>query len=184
MKKIDEHNIVAMVEASDVRGALSAIYTHYARYLFAIAQRYVADDDKVNDVLQDAFVKVYSSISAFKWNGNGSLKAWLKRIVVNEALLAIRSETHHGTQPLDDNIDVTDDDAALIDKVDTDVLMQSIRQLPTDYRSVFNLYVLDGYSHKEIAQQLGITTTASAVKLLRAKKILKMQLLNYIDSHE
>lgn len=184
MKQIDEHNIVAMVEASDVRGALSAIYTHYARYLFAIAQRYVADDDKVNDVLQDAFVKVYSSISAFKWNGNGSLKAWLKRIVVNEALLAIRSEAHHGTQPLDDNIDVTDDDAALIDKVDTDVLMQSIRQLPTDYRSVFNLYVLDGYSHKEIAQQLGITTTASAVKLLRAKKILKMQLLNYIDSHE
>ena len=184
MKQIDEHNIVAMVEASDVRGALSAIYTHYARYLFAIAQRYVADDDKVNDVLQDAFVKVYSSISAFKWSGNGSLKAWLKRIVVNEALMVIRGEAHHGTQPLDDNIDVTDDDVALIDKVDTDVLMQSIRQLPTDYRSVFNLYVLDGYSHKEIAQQLGITTTASAVKLLRAKKILKMQLLNYIDSHE
>lgn len=173
-----------MVEASDVKGALSAIYSLYARYLFAIAQRYVADDNKVNDVLQDSFVKVYGSINGFKWNGNGSLKAWLKRIVVNEALQVIKSEARHGTQPLDDNIDVTDDDAALIDKVDTDVLMQSIRQLHADYRSVFNLYVLDGYSHKEIAQQLGITTTASAVKLLRAKKILKKQLLNYIERHE
>lgn len=184
MKQIDEHNIVAMVEASDVREALSTIYTHYARYLFAIAQRYVADDDKVNDVLQDSFVKVYSSINSFKWNGNGSLKAWLKRIVVNEALRAVRSETRHGTHPLDDNINVTDDDAALVDKVDADMLMQSIRQLPVDYRSVFNLYVLDGYSHREISQQLGITTTASAVKLLRAKKILKTQLSKYIESHE
>ena len=184
MKQIDEHSIIMMVESSDVRGALSVIYSNYARYLTAIAQRYITDNDTVSDVLQDAFVKIYTSISSFKWNGDGSLKAWLRRVVTNELLLHIRKETRHNTQYLDELPDITSDDESLIDRIDTDVLMQLVRQLPVDYRAIFNLYVLDGYSHKEIAQHLGITHTTSAVKLLRAKKLLKMQILKYIESHE
>lgn len=166
--------------------AQRALFDRYSPLLMAKIYRYVGDDDDAKDVLQDTFVKAYTMIDSFAWEGEGSLQAWLTRIAVNTSLNFLRSRKRLSaltvdTADLDDPPDIAED--ATVDQVnslDASTILDMVAELPDGYRTVFNLYCLDGYSHKEIAEQLGINEKSSASQLTRAKALLAQKIKNYL----
>lgn len=169
--------------------AQRALFDRYSPLLMAKIYRYVGDDDDAKDVLQDTFVKAYTMIDSFAWEGEGSLQAWLTRIAVNTSLNFLRSRRRLSaltvdTADLDDPPDIAEEaTAAQVNSLDTSTILKMVAELPDGYRTVFNLYCLDGYSHKEIAQQLGINEKSSSSQLARAKAILAQKIKKYINEH-
>jgi RNA polymerase sigma-70 factor (ECF subfamily) len=166
--------------------AQRALFDRYSPLLMAKIYRYVGDDDDAKDVLQDTFVKAYTMIDSFAWEGEGSLKAWITRIAVNTSLNFLRSRRRIGaltvdTADLDDPPDIAEDTTAdQVNSLDASTILDMVAELPDGYRTVFNLYCLDGYSHKEIAEQLGINEKSSASQLTRAKALLAQKIKNYL----
>ena len=166
--------------------AQRALFDRYSPLLMAKIYRYVGDDDDAKDVLQDTFVKAYTMIDSFAWEGEGSLQAWLTRIAVNTSLNFLRSRRRIGaltvdTADLDDPPDIAEDTTAdQVNSLDASTILDMVAELPDGYRTVFNLYCLDGYSHKEIAEQLGINEKSSASQLTRAKALLAQKIKNYL----
>ncbi len=158
--------------------ALRAVYDAYARYLTAVCARYIADDDDVKDVLQEAFIRIYDAAESFEYRGSGSFKAWLTRIVVNQALKHLRDCKAVFVPLSPQQEDLADEDPDT-DQVPAEVIHALIRELPDGYRAVFNLYVLEQRSHKEIATLLGITESTSASQLHRAKALLASKINKY-----
>ncbi len=159
--------------------ARKAIYTLHVRYLAAVCGRYVADSEDARDVLQESFVKIFGAIASFKdRGGQGSLRAWMARIVVNEALRFIRQSQRITFTELGDadGFDPPDDSAPPDGSIPAEVIYEQIRLLPDGYRTVFNLYVVEGFSHREIAAMLGISENTSASQLSRAKALLASRL--------
>lgn len=143
----------------------------------ATCLRYIADRDAVKDVMQDAFVKVFTSLSQFHYRGEGSLKAWVTRIAANESLNYVRRNERLA---FTDNVpDVPDDEEPDIGEVPMQVLLRMIGDLPAGYRAVFNLFVFEGMSHKDIARALGIKESSSASQYLRAKRQLAKEINEY-----
>lgn len=143
---------------------------------FSVCSRYMANDDDAKDVLQDALIKIFTKAENFEYRGKGALLAWSKRIVVLEALDFLRRKK---TIPLiyEDNIpELEDDDNLEVEDIPQDVLFRMLQNLPEGYRIVFNLYVLEDKTHKEIGEMLGIKEKSSASQLSRAKKILRQQI--------
>ena len=154
--------------------AMKELYCHYSGYLNAVCSRYIACDEDVRDVLQESFIKIFSSIDKFCYKGDGSLKAWMSKIAVNESLTLLNKKeklaiVQYGSD-IPDTIDDNDDDEGP-DTGDIPVraIQAMIRKLPTGYRTVFNLYVFEGKSHKEIAEMLNLKESSSASQLHRAK---------------
>ena len=158
--------------------AMDRLYAEYADYLTAVCARYITDDDDLKDVLQEAFIKIFTQIDKFEYRGKGSLKAWTTRIIVNESLLFLRKQS--GSLPLvsDDPPDIPDDTP---DKegLSGETLNNLVAQLPTGYRTILNLYVIEGKSHKEIAQIMGIKPDSSASQFHRAKNMLAKLIKEY-----
>lgn len=176
--KDNEHSIVDRFRRGDP-SAMDRLYAEYANYLTAICVRYIVDDNDVHDVLQEAFIKIFTAIDTFDYRGKGSLKAWMGRIVVNESLLFLRQCKRSPIARLAAELpDVPDDDPDT-DELTADELTCLIRQLPDGYRAVLNLYVIEGRSHKEIAQTLGIKPDSSASQLYRAKNMLARMIKEY-----
>ncbi len=165
-----------MVGSGDARGQRE-LYERYAGYLTAVAQRYLGRDDAVKDVLQDSFVSIFQKFGRFQYRGEGSLKAWVTRIVVNGALHELRDGKK--TVAVDQLPEPEPDIEPEVDDVPAAVLQRMIRNLPDGYRTVFNLYVFEQMSHKEIASLLGIKEDSSASQLLRAKARLARQIQEY-----
>ena len=164
------------------RSAMSDLYRRYIGYLRALCSRYVTDDDDVNDILQSCFIKIFTSMDRFQYRGEGSLKAWISRIAVNESLRFL--SRNRKEEAFKDSVSKMDDGYGEeaepeVEDIPADVLQQMIRELPDGYRSVFNLYVLEEMSHKEIAGLLGITESTSASQFHRAKKILAGKIREY-----
>ena len=170
-----------MVARGDSRGQRE-LYERFAGYLSAVARRYLGDEDTVKDVLQDAFVRIFQKFESFRYRGEGSLKAWVTRIVVNGALHELRSDKHMLTV---ETLPETEPDVEPeIDNVPAVELQKMIRNLPDGYRTVFNLYVFEQMSHKEIASLLGIKEDSSASQLLRAKARLAHEIKEYRRKHD
>lgn len=169
------------------RGIASAqreLFDQYSPKLMAVIYRYVGNDDDANDVLQETFIKIFSTIHTFKWKDVGSLQAWATRIAVNTALNFLRKNkrlklSSTPVETLGEPPNLTT--AQEVNSIDINTLMNMIAQLPDGYRTVFNLYCLDGFSHKEIAQQLGITEKTSSSQLTRAKAILARRIQDHIN---
>lgn len=143
----------------------------------AVAMRYLADDESARDVLQDSFVKILTSVGRFSFRGEGSLRAWVLRIVANESLDYLRRERRlHFVEDLPDDLPDEEPDVGIISQA---VLQHMIEQLPAGYRTVLNLFVFEQKSHREIAQVLGIKESSSASQFLRAKKLLAQMIKNY-----
>lgn len=155
--------------------AQSDLYKLFSSKLFALSLKYSRNYAEAEDNLQDAFVTIFKKISQYK--NKGSFEGWLKRIVVNTALQRYRSKGVFdivNEEHIEDvSIEVEND------TIDIDFLLNSIQELPDRYRLVFNLYVLDGYSHKEIGEMLGIATGTTKSNLARARVILKSKVENY-----
>lgn len=156
--------------------AQEQIYTLFAPKFFGVCLKYSANYAEAEDNLQDGFIIIFKKIDQFQFKG--SFEGWAKRIMVNNALQKYRGQVRF-LEIVNDNVteeeipDLDDEDVSL------DYLMQIIQELPDRYRMVFNLYVLDGYSHKEIAEMLEITTGTTKSNLARARMILKEK----IDLH-
>ena len=167
--------MVQLAGNGDVRGQRE-LYDRYAGYLTAVARRYLGNEDKVKDVLQDAFVNVFKRIDGFRYRGEGSLRAWLTRIVVNGSLRALRDNKR--LLPVDGLPDTPEEEPA-VDDIPLDVLQDMIERLPDGYRTVFNLFVFEQKPHREIAAMLGIKENSSASQLLRAKACLAREIKEY-----
>lgn len=148
------------------------LYKTYAKKVYPICLRYSHNTQEAEDNLQDGFITIFKKIKTYK--GDGSFEGWLKRIFVNQCLNNIRKSKNIINNEISDEI--PDDNEDEIIKIETDTILELIQDLPTQYRLVFNLYILDNYSHKEISKELSISTNTSKSNLSRAKHILKEKL--------
>lgn len=156
------------------------IYRRHVRYLSALCSRYITEDEDIKDVLQEPFIKIFTSLDSFKYRGEWSLKAWMTKITLNETLKFVRNNSRLPIDSTDDkDMNITDGDSMETEDIPTDVLHQFIRELPDGYRTVFNLYVIDDKGHKEIAQLLGIKENTSASQLHKAKSMLAQKIKHY-----
>lgn len=170
-RKTDEERLVSRIKDGD-RRAMEQLYNDHARYLSAICSRYLTSNDDVRDVLQESFLRIFTRIDAFEWRGEGSLRGWLARFVVNETLKYIRSNSRIQFAEIRDECLNISDEEPTVEQVPAETLHRLIRELPDGYRTVFNLYVIEERSHKEIAALLGIKPDTSASQLHKAKAIL------------
>ncbi len=152
--------------------AQGELYTLFSSKLFSICLKYSRNAVEAQDNLQDAFLTIFKSIGQYKHKG--SFEGWMKRITVNTVLQKYRKERVFEIV----NEETIEDEEVEIEEstLSLDYLLQIIQELPDRYRLVFNLYVLDGYSHKEIAEMLEITTGTSKSNLARARMILKTKI--------
>ena len=156
------------------------IYRKHVRYLSALCSRYITEDEDIKDVLQESFIKIFTSLDSFKYRGEGALKAWMTKITLNETLKFVRNNSRLPIDSTDDkDMNIADGDSMETEDIPTDVLHQFIRELPDGYRTVFNLYVIDDKGHKEIAQLLGIKENTSASQLHKAKSMLAQKIKHY-----
>lgn len=157
------------------------VYDLYSSRMYALCQRYMRNSADSEDVLISAFMKVFDRIDQYK--GEGSFEGWIRRIVVNEALTALRRNRN---MALETDIEAADWDSQALQTVDhlhAQDLADMIAELPPGYRVVFNMYAIDGYSHKEIAEQLGISENTSKSQLSRARAYLRKLLESYEVPH-
>ncbi|MAZ26789.1 MAG: RNA polymerase subunit sigma-70 [Cytophagaceae bacterium] len=156
--------------------AQEELYKRYASTLFTVALKYSRDRAQAEDNLQDAFITIFEKLDQYK--GKGSFEGWLKRITINTALQKYRKQetlelvNEENIQEVTVEVDEED--------IQVDFLLKIIQELPDRYRLVFNLYVMDGYGHKEIAKMLKITEGTSKSNLARARMILR----DKINTHD
>lgn len=174
-----ERQLLDAIHSGD-RQALRRLYDRYSGYAMAIGLRYVPERDDVRDILQDSFVSILTSINDFDYRGEGSLKAWISRIVVNRSIDWLKEHEH--MLFTDDIPDTAEESVPDVEDVPPDILNRMIGQLPGGCRMVLNLFVFEQLSHKEIAQRLGIRENSSASQLSRAKKILAEMVNEYLYS--
>ena len=165
------------------RASMQELYGLFGGLVGGVCHRYLSDPDDVCDAVQNTFVAVLSSISRFEFNGLASLKSWLRRIAVNESLKIVSQHTRFAQ--LDDNPQAEtladehhDND---IDNIDPETLLALINRLPEGCRTVLNLYVFEGKSHREIAKILNISEGTSASQYLRAKARLRALILEHLN---
>lgn len=162
--------------------ARKELYEQYGGRLLGVCLRYTGDRDTAQDLLHDGFLKIFGSFDKFTWRGDGSLRAWMERVMVNTALQFLRkNDVISQSASLEDlSDDYEEPDASVVELIPQSVLMQFINELPTGYRTVFNLYTFEEKSHKEIAQLLGINEKSSASQLFRAKGVLAKRVREWL----
>ncbi|HBG56605.1 RNA polymerase sigma factor [Proteiniphilum sp. UBA1028] len=163
------------------RVAMKRFYDDHSGYLTAVCARYISNREDIKDVLQESFLKIFKAIQTFEYKGAGSLRAWSARIVVNEALKHIRAagKMQFTSLPEWDLPNPEEDREPDFEDIPASAILEMIRTLPPGYRTVFNLYVLEQKSHKEIASILNIAESSSASQLHRAKGILVKEIELY-----
>lgn len=158
------------------RKTQQSLYNRYAPKMFSVCLRYAKDYHSAEDILQDGFVKVFKYISKFR--REGSFEGWLRRIFVNTAIEHLRKSIN--LYPIvDENdrpIDILDD--TVYDQLDHQDLLNMVQSLSPGYRTIFNLYVIEGYSHKEIAKMLDISEGTSKSQLARSRQLLQKKVLS------
>ena len=155
--------------------AQEQLYTRYASTLFSVSLKYARNYTEAEDILQDGFIIIFDKISQYKHKG--SFEGWLKRIVINTALQRYRKQRVFNIV----NEEQIEQEDVLVDEEDVSLqfLLKIVQELPDRYRLVFNLYALDGYSHKEIASMLEISEGTSKSNLARARMILKQKVEHF-----
>ena len=160
------------------RKAQEQLYRKYAAVLFGICLKYSKNKTEAEDSLHDSFMTIYDKIEQYK--SKGSFEGWMKRITVNTVLQKYRREEPLNVVHENTTEEVTIDSS--FEEIGLQTLLEYIRELPNKYRTTFNLYVLDGYTHKEISELLGTTIGTSKSNLARAKMLLKEKIESKISS--
>ncbi len=187
---MEEQKVVEQCKQGS-REAQHILYKEYAGLLFGICLRYLSSREAAEDLLHDGFIKIFSSINKFTYRGKGSLRAWLTRVMVNMAVEHLRKEKAFIKVSIIDNMEINSRECdynspnnELFSKVPREKVMELISKLPDGYRTVFNLFVIEGLSHREIANMLGINEKSSSSQLLRAKSALAKSINEYIKEKE
>ena len=173
----ESSDILALVESakSGDRRAQKAIYDALSGKMYAVCLRYMADKESAQDILQDGFVTLFTKLDSY--SGDGSFEGWARKIFVNTALMSLRKkDILKQTEDVDAAWNVSSPDPTVIQRMGYKELMDLIATLPPGFRTVFNMYVLEGYSHKEIAEELGISETTSRSQLQRARSLLQSKI--------
>ena len=157
------------------RRAQKAIYDALSGKMFAICLRYMADRQTAEDVLQEGFVTLFAKLDTF--SGEGSFEGWARKIFVNTALMSLRkNDVLKESTDVETAWNVSSESPSAIQQIGYKELSRMISELPAGFRTVFNMYVVEGYSHAEIAQNLGISETTSRSQLLRARAMLQAKI--------
>lgn len=173
---MNDHQLIEGCKDGDPRAQRKLYELHHPKML-GVCIRYAPNRDEAQDILQEAFIKVFKSIKSFK--GKGSLEGWIRKVVVNTALEHYRKNKQ---QRMETDIEheslmvVSRDNAQ--DELQMEDLLQFIQNLPSGYRMVFNLFAIEGYSHEEIAKQLKISINTSYSQYHRARALLQKVLLS------
>lgn len=163
--------------------AQGELYTRYAGRLYAVCFRYIGKKEDAQDLMHDAMIKAMESIGSFRYNGEGSLYAWIRRLAVNVSIDRLRELGRYQTVSLDSTMEgivpePQDDDD--VDNIPAQVMLDMIAALPDVRRTVFNMYCIDGFSHKEIADAIHITEKGSASILAKSRAQLKTAINEYL----
>lgn len=157
------------------------LYQKYSRRMFAVCLRYSNDATEAEDILQDAFIKVFRNISTY--SGSGSFEGWMKRIMINTSLSQYQKNKKKGisvdlevVEPFLSDDNPNEDQTPLASSVSSDQLIGLIQKLPEGYKHVFSMYALDGFSHQEIADSLNISVNTSKSQLSKARKYLQKEI--------
>lgn len=181
MNNTDIHIIKKILEGDNK--AFRILYEKYSKLFFLICRRYFESKEDAQDMLQESFIKIFRDLKQFDTN-RGQFKHWSKRVVINTCLQKLRKKTvlddFDTLADIDQNIGVS---PSVLNNLGLEELTKVIHKLPTGRRIVFNLYVIDGYTHQEISEQLGISISTSKTQLMKAKKVLQSNIdkLNYTD---
>ena len=153
--------------------AKERLYNLFAQKMWTVCLRYMKNEEEAQDVLQMGFVKVFKNLHAF--NKSGSLDGWVRKIIVNTALDTIRKNKKFENNVQWDQVSYQQEDVSgnVLNKLAAEDLMELINELPTGFRTVFNLYAIEGYSHKEIAEMLGVSESTSKSQYSIAKALLR-----------
>ncbi len=155
--------------------AFDIIYSDYSQAMYSICLRYTKNQDEAADIMQDAFIKVYEKRKLF--NPEYEIGAWIKRIVINEAINHYRVNKKFDFIEDDNYFEMEDEVIEVVNEENIkNVLNQVLTELPDGYKAVFNMFVLDNLSHKEIADYLGISVNTSKTQLLKARKMIRTKL--------
>lgn len=151
------------------------LYDRFARKMMGVCYRYVNDKETALDLLQDGFVKVFLSLDSY--SGTGSFEGWVRRIFVNTALEYLRkADVLRDSTDLDNTAELVQPEASVLSVMAADELMQLVKELPPGFRMVFNLFAIEGYSHKEIGEMLNITESTSRSQYTRARQMLQKKI--------
>jgi len=174
-KDASEAELVKACLAGNPR-AQKAMYDRLSPKMFSLCLRYMGDGDRAADVLQDGFVTLFSKLDSY--SGEGSFEGWARKIFVNTALMSLRkSDVLRDSEDIDAAFEISEAGVTAIQSIGYKELTGMIGELPTGFRTVFNLYVVEGYSHKEIAEMLGISENTSRSQLQRARVMLQNKLM-------
>jgi len=151
------------------------LFNRYSRIMTGVCMRYADSYEEAQDIVQDAFIKVFRKINTF--SGKGSLEGWIRRIMVNTALDYLRSIKNERFNVAVDDVEFKlKEDQQVVSSLEAEDLLKIIQTLPTGYRTVFNMYAIEGYSHGEIADQLEISENTSKSQYSRARTLLQKKL--------
>ena len=155
--------------------AFHQLYKMHKHSLFMVCLRYGKDRSTAQDYLQETFISIFKNLTQFN-SSKGAFESWAKRIAVNVCLMDIRKNTLYAV-----NINaaemVESKDVSALSELSLKEMLQHIQQLPTGYRTIFNLYVIDGFSHKEIAEKLNVSVSTSKSQLMKARQILQKKII-------
>jgi RNA polymerase sigma-70 factor (ECF subfamily) len=170
-------------------GAIEALYDQYAPALLSVCFRYCGNRDDAEDILHDGFIKIIQNINTFQIRSDGSMEAWMRRIMVNTSLNFIRKRQKEKNfvdiDPILEKIEPSDEDdfdpEEIYLKIDKDKILAIIGELPMGYRTVFNLYVFEQYGHKEISKLLGCSENTSKSQLSKARAVLRKKMTHLVN---
>lgn len=180
---MEEQILAERCKAGD-NEARRELYARYGGRLMSVCLRYAGDRATAEDLLHDCFLKIFGAFDRFTWRGEGSLRAWMERIAVNVSLEALRHKRrlHYPVtvEHLPERYEEPTSDE--MTQVPYAVLQRLIAELPDGYRTIFNLFCIEELSHREIAEQLGISEKTSSSQLFRAKALLARKIKEYLKN--
>ena len=174
METLNLHTIWQGCQAEDKKSQ-AMLYDYFSKKMFVVCLRYAQTTLEAEDILQNGFIKVFTKHHLY--DGKGSLEGWIKRIMVNTAIESYRQSKDKFNDSIQEHHYNTIQSPFSSDNTSYNDLLQLIKELPLGYRTVFNLFAIEGYSHKEIAEMLGINEGSSKSQLSRARALLQQKLI-------
>ena len=153
------------------------LYEYYSDKMFYLCFKYINNVEDTEDVLIKAFLKIFKNIKNFEYRGNDSLTKWIKTIMINESLMFLRAKKKIFFEQIDSKIE--DSNENIESELSSQDILNIVQQMPNGYRTIFNLYSIEGYSHKEISKLLSINISTSKSQLHKAKKYLQQKINQY-----
>jgi len=187
MKILDQKSNYNISEPDLIEGCIKGdrrmqeeLYSRFAPKMYAVCLRYAGNADDARDLLQEGFIKIYRNLHRFR--AEGSFEGWIRRVFINTSIEQFRKKSARLTAVTEkEENDIEDPDITALESLAEKDILNIIQELSPGYRTVFNLYVVEGYSHKEIGEMLGISEGTSKSQLARAKSVLQKKIAQYLS---